>query len=81
MNLWFWPFLAEPSGNDLELGTGHEFLSQTLFRYGIFYLVTSLVVGCRALDWKCSWLLVALGAPLLRLLRRFYERFHFTAFE
>jgi energy-coupling factor transport system substrate-specific component len=79
MNLWFWPFLAEPGGTTLnwEQGMG---LVQTLVRYGIFYVVTSLWWDA-ARSLGNFLLLIALGAPLLRLLRRFYERFHFTAFE
>jgi energy-coupling factor transport system substrate-specific component len=49
----------------------------TLVRYGVFYLTTSLW-------WDAGrgignvLLLLLLGAPVLRLLRRFHDRFHFT---
>jgi energy-coupling factor transport system substrate-specific component len=76
MNIWFWPYV---------LGAGQEMYWQpglrvweTLGRYAVFYVVTSLPwdVG-RAVG---NFLLVLLlGAPVLRMLRRFQQRFYFVA--
>lgn len=79
MNLWFWPYLAEPGGTALGWQQGMGFM-QTLTRYGIFYVVTSLWWDA-ARSIGNFLLLIAVGAPLLRLLRRFYQRFSFTAMD
>jgi len=81
MNLWFWPYLAAPPGGDLgqaattwQPGAG---LASALARYGLFYVTTSLWWdAARALGNLLF--LVLLGAPVLKLLRRFRDRFHFV---
>lgn len=76
MNLWFWPYLITPGDpTNWQPGIG---LRDTLVRYGIFYVTTSLWWdAARAVGNLVLLLLV--GVPILRLLRRFYERFYFTA--
>ncbi|MEE8522691.1 MAG: ECF transporter S component [Thermoanaerobaculia bacterium] len=78
INLWFWPYLVPTNtAHHWQAGIG---LTETLVRYAVFYLATS------------SWwdagravgnviLLLALGPPVLRLLRRFQRRFQFRMAE
>jgi energy-coupling factor transport system substrate-specific component len=84
MNLWFWPYLIPPAGSQAatELSTAWSpgiGLLGTLVRYAVFYLATSLW-------WDASraignlLLILLLGAPALRLLRRFRQRFQFSHF-
>ncbi len=80
MNLWFWPFLITPVETTTSTTTvwqvGIGFWS-TLVRYGLFYLTTSLWWDAgRAFGNLLLLLLV--GAPILRLLRRFQQRFYFS---
>jgi energy-coupling factor transport system substrate-specific component len=82
MNLWFWPYLVYPSGGQStsELSTAWESgigLLQTLARYGLFYLTTSLWWDAGRAIGNLS-LILLLGAPILRLLRRFQQRFQFS---
>lgn len=73
-NLWFWPLLAPP--------TPGLALAARLRQYGVFYLATSL-------GWDAfraagnALLLLTLGTPTLRVLRRFAGRltFRFAAEE
>ena len=76
MNAWFWPYV---------LGAGQEMYWQpglrvweTLGRYAVFYLATSFWwdVGRAGGNFL---LILFLGAPVLRLLRRFQQRFYFVA--
>jgi energy-coupling factor transport system substrate-specific component len=74
MNLWFWPF-AGPGALNWQPGLG---LLATLQRYAAFYTLTSLAWD--ALRAVSNLLLILLlGRPVLRELRRFQARFHFTA--
>jgi len=83
MNLWFWPYLMPPDGGAAageatstmwEPGIG---LGQTLVRYALFYLTTSLWWDTgRAIGNLL--LILLLAAPVLRLLRRFQQRFQFS---
>lgn len=74
MNLWSWPFLIGPSDQYWQAGIS---FSQTLARYGVFYLATSL-----AWDLGRSignvLLMVTLAPVTLRVLRRFRKRFTFV---
>jgi energy-coupling factor transport system substrate-specific component len=74
MNVWFWPFAAGPAQMYWQPGTGPW---ETLQRYLVFYVVTSLVWDlARMLG---NMLLIAAGAKaILRVLRRFQLRFVFT---
>lgn len=70
MNLWFWPYISSAQtvpGQSWESGLH---FAGTLKRYAVFYLATSA--------WWDAWravgnaaLVLFLGAPLLKVLRRF----------
>jgi len=71
MNLWFWPFQR---GGSLSWYPGLG-LAETLHRYWSFYVATSL--GWDAATALANALLVLiLGIPVLRSLRRFAHRLH-----
>jgi energy-coupling factor transport system substrate-specific component len=75
MNLWFWPFVFAPQGSALYWQPGLS-LADTLSRYAAFYAITSLPHDF----WRAGGnflILLLLGRPLLRVLRRFHQRFHF----
>jgi energy-coupling factor transport system substrate-specific component len=73
MNLWFWPF--SPPG-DLSWSPGMG-LGETLRRYLAFYALTSFAWdSLRGLSNAA--LILALGRPVLKELRRFRARFAFT---
>ena len=70
-NLWAWPFLVVGPDISYQPGLG---VIETLRRYWNYYLLTSL--GWDLLRSVCNAVVVAfLGAPLLRALLRFKERF------
>ena len=78
MNLTFWPFLLVDTGlppdQTWRPGAG---LAEALQRYGAFYLATSLAWDI----WRSvgnAFLLLFLGPPILRLLRRYRQRFFFS---
>jgi energy-coupling factor transport system substrate-specific component len=75
MNVWFWPFVYDPTQAGMYWQPGAGPL-ETFRRYVVFYTVTSSWwdVGRAA----GNVLLIGLfGAPVLRLLRRFGRRFTF----
>ncbi len=88
MNLWFWPFLAGPGGTTANASSAMlaggatgawqpgMSLWTTLRSYLVFYLATSLLwdLGRAAGN---ALLLLLLGRPVLRVLRRFRSRFRF----
>lgn len=73
INIYFWPFAVGPLEQTWTPGIR---IGEILARYGAFYVVTSLgwdvvrAVGNAAL-------VLLLGAPTLRALERFRQRFHF----
>jgi energy-coupling factor transport system substrate-specific component len=77
MNLWFWPYMSTVqanAGQSWQAGLG---VSEALRRYGLFYLATSA--------WWDVWraignagLVLVMGTPLLKVLRRFE---HVLGFE
>jgi len=73
MNLWSWPFIAGPAGQAWAAGIG---LAETLRRYAAYYLLTSLAWDAMAAAGNFL-LLAAFGAPALRALRRFRQRFDY----
>jgi len=79
MNIWFWPFVFQPSKADIYWQPGLGLL-QSLRHYAAFYLVSSLWwdlgrgLGNAILIW-------VFGTALLKLLRRFRKRFHFMFVE
>ena len=74
MNLWQWPFIAGPAGQSYAAGMGFVVIFQ---HYLAFYLVTSLVWDAAAAVGNIL-LILAFGAPTLRALRRFKQRFEFN---
>jgi energy-coupling factor transport system substrate-specific component len=77
MNLWFWPYVAIESSYQPEQvwqpGAG---LGDAIQRYTAFYLATSLPYDF----WRGvgnAAILIFLGPPILRLLRRYKQRFFF----
>ncbi len=81
MNLWFWPYLLAPDREQSNNGVLWQVqlgLSDTLLRYGLFYLTTSLWWDAgRAIG---NVLLIGLfGKPILRLLRRFEQKLNITS--
>lgn len=74
MNLWQWPFIAGPQSQSFSTGLG---LAATLQHYLSFYLVTSLLWDTVAAVGNVL-LILALGGPALRALRRFRQRFEFS---
>ncbi|MGB9722907.1 MAG: ECF transporter S component [Chloroflexia bacterium] len=72
MNLWFWPFLGVGENSEVLWQPGLSW-TETLARYARFYLITSL--GWDLMRGVGNALLVlVLGRPTLRLLRRFARR-------
>ncbi|NMC02564.1 MAG: ECF transporter S component [Chloroflexi bacterium] len=69
MNLYFWPFMAGPTGG-LEAGLS---LGETMRRYAVFYSVTSLGWDAFRAAGNAA-LLALLAEPLLRILGRFQRR-------
>ena len=75
MNIYFWPYVFAPGQSEMYWQPGLS-LGQTLRRYALFYAVTSLWWDlARAVGNFVLLLLFA--APVLRLLRRFQQRFFF----
>lgn len=74
MNIWFWPYAG---------GTVDQYwqpalpLFETLRRYAVFYLATSLTWDLFRSLTNIA-LLVAFGLPTLKVLRRFQQRFDFS---
>jgi len=73
MNLWQWPYIAGPQNQSFTSGLGPGAILQ---HYLAFYLVTSLVWDAIAAVGNAV-LILAFGAPALRALRRFKQRFEF----
>ena len=77
MNLWFWPFVFRPEQAELYWQPGQGPLA-VIRSYALFYLITSFFwdfwrgVGNAAL-------ILIFGAPVLRLLHRYQQRFYFVA--
>ena len=74
MNIWFWPFISGSAGQYWEPGLS---LLDTLRRYAVFYMATSLIWDVMRLIGN-TVLILAFGMPTLRVLRRFQQRFAFT---
>jgi energy-coupling factor transport system substrate-specific component len=79
MNLSFWPFLVAgvtdlPADQTWQPGAG---LGEALARYFAFYLATSLPWDIWLSTGNVLFILF-LGPPILRLLRRFKQRFFFA---
>jgi energy-coupling factor transport system substrate-specific component len=75
MNIWFWPYVFAPGQSELYWQPGLS-LGETLKRYAVFYAITSLWWDLARAAGNLA-LLLLFAAPVLRLLRRFQQRFHF----
>ncbi len=73
INLYFWPFAMGPAGQSWTPGAG---LGETLARYAVFYVVTSLGWDLVRAGGNVA-LILLLGAPAIRALTRFQRRFNF----
>ncbi len=73
MNLYFWPFVVDGSATSWQPGTGWR---DGLSRYAAFYLLTSLVWDIGRAGGNALFIAV-LGAPTVRALIRFRDRFQF----
>ncbi len=80
LNLWFWPFTAPGAGTDASLyWVPGLSAGETVARYARFYLVTSLAFDLfRAVGGAA--IVLALGAPVIRLLERYRARFSWQPF-
>ena len=75
MNIWFWPFVSGGTQGGQTWAPGMAAWS-TLRNYAVFYVTTSLWWdAARALG--NALLILLLGGPILRVLRRFQKRFRF----
>lgn len=77
MNLWFWPYLAGPSTVQDAYWQPGLGLAAALRRYAAFYLVTSLWWDLGRAGGNAV-LILLLGRPILRVLRRFRRVLQFT---
>lgn len=73
INLWFWPYMTGPADQYWQAGVG---LAETVQRYVVYYLATSLLWDVFAVAGNVLLVLV-FGAATLRALRRFRQRFDF----
>ncbi len=73
MNLWFWPYAVGASQMYWTPGIS---VWDTMSRYLVFYAVTSLVWDIARAVGNVL-LILFIGAPVLRVLRRFQRRFAF----
>jgi energy-coupling factor transport system substrate-specific component len=73
INLYFWPFALGPEAQSWQVGLG---LGETVARYAAFYAVTSLAWDVPRAVGNAG-LILALGGPLVKALRRFRQRFDF----
>lgn len=73
INLWFWPYMTGPADQYWQAGVG---LAETVQRYAVYYLATSLLWDGFAIAGNVL-LMMVFGAATLRALRRFRQRFDF----
>jgi energy-coupling factor transport system substrate-specific component len=74
MNLWFWPF---GTGADSQRWQADLSLLETVRRYMAFYAATSFVFDAFGALGNAA-LIAVIGAPALRALLRFKQRFDFS---
>jgi energy-coupling factor transport system substrate-specific component len=75
MNIYFWPYVYTPAQSEMYWQPGLS-LGATLQRYALFYAFTSLWWDLARAAGNLV-LLLLFAAPVLRLLRRFQQRFFF----
>jgi energy-coupling factor transport system substrate-specific component len=78
MNLYFWPFVAGMGGAAWEPGMS---LTEAVQRYWAFYALSGSLAWDALRAISTCGLLLAIGRPLLRELRRFHDRFFWTPAE
>ncbi len=78
MNLYFWPFVGGESGIGWQPGLS---LPQTAQRYWAFYVLSGSLAWDALRATSTATLLLVLGRPLLRLLRRFRARFFWNEYH
>jgi energy-coupling factor transport system substrate-specific component len=76
MNIYFWPFQVGESGLAWQPGLS---LLETLQRYWAFYVLSGSLAWDVLRALSTAGLILVLGRPLLRELRRFYARFFWLA--
>jgi energy-coupling factor transport system substrate-specific component len=75
MNVYFWPYVFAPGQSEMYWQPGLT-LIETLQRYTVFYVLTSLWWDLARAVGNFVLLLI-FAAPVVRLLRRFQQRFSF----
>jgi energy-coupling factor transport system substrate-specific component len=75
MNVYFWPYVFAPTQSEMYWQPGLTFI-ESLQRYALFYVVTSLWWDLARAAGNFVLLLI-FAAPVVRLLRRFQDRFFF----
>jgi energy-coupling factor transport system substrate-specific component len=75
MNVWFWPYVFAAGQSEMYWQPGLG-LIETVKRYAVFYGITSLWWDLLRAAGNFV-LLLLFAAPVLRLLRRFQQRFFF----
>lgn len=79
MNIYFWPYVFAAGQSEMFWQPGLA-LIETLRRYALFYVVTSLWWDLARAAGNFV-LLLLLATPVLRLLRRFQQRFFFEVIQ
>lgn len=74
MNIWFWPFIGGVDGQSWAPGMS---IAESVRRYLVFYAVTSLLWDAIRMVGNFT-LILAFGMPVLRVLRRFHDRFTYA---
>ena len=77
MNLWFYPFISQPTDAGMYWQPGLGLHRRACKRYAVFYAITSLWWDVMRAAGNAV-LLLLFGGPLLVTLRRFQRRFQFT---
>jgi energy-coupling factor transport system substrate-specific component len=78
MNLYFWPFVGGENGIGWQPSLS---LPQTVQRYWAFYVLSGSLAWDALRAISTATLLLVLGRPLLRLLRRFRARFFWNEYH
>ena len=79
MNVYFWPYVFTPGQSAMYWQPGMGVI-EGLKRYALFYVVTSLWWDLARAIGNAA-LIMIFAAPVLRLLRRFQQRFFFEVIE
>ncbi len=73
-NLWFWPFLLNPSNQQFVPGSS---LITSMRNYGVFYVASSFLWDTTRAIGNVL-LILFFGKATIKVLRRFQKRFYFT---